>query len=47
MISYRLRALKDVYFHFCNFIKKKIESVFAKNLARLYEKKILGTSDTW
>ena len=46
IISYRLRALKTLYFHFCNFIKKKIERVFAKNFARFYEKKkILGTSD--
>ena len=45
---YRLRALKTLYFYFCKFIKKKIETVFAKNFARNYEKKkILGTSDTW
>ena len=51
IISYRLRALKTLYFHFCNFIKKiekLIERVFAKNFARFYEKKIiLGTSDAW
>ena len=36
---YRLRALKTLYFHFCNFIKKIIERVIAKNFARFYEKK--------
>ena len=41
--SYRLRALKTLYFHFCNFIKKIIERVFAKNFARFYEKK----NNTW
>ena len=39
IIFYRLRALKTIYFHFCNFIKKYIDSVFAKNFARFYEKK--------
>ena len=33
--SFQLRALKSLYFHFCNFIKKmkkkEIERVFAKN----------------
>jgi hypothetical protein len=36
-ISYRLRALKTLSFHFCDFQKKnlkKIERVFAKNFAR-------------
>ena len=52
IISYRLRALKTLYFHFCNFIKKnqeKFECVSAKDFARFYEKKyvILGTSDAW
>ena len=48
IISNRLRALKSLYFHFCNFIKKKNERVFGKNFARFYEKKImLGTSDAW
>ena len=32
IISYRLRAHKTLYFHFCNFIKKIIERVFAKIL---------------
>jgi hypothetical protein len=27
--------------------KIKIERIFAKNFARNYEKKILGTSDAW
>ena len=39
---YRLRALKTLYFYFCNFIKKirkKIERIFAKNFARNHEKK--------
>ena len=39
IISYRLRALKTLYFHFCNFIKKLIERVSANNFARFYEKK--------
>ena len=38
IVSYRLRALKTVYFHFCNFTKKLIERVFTKNFARFYEK---------
>ena len=46
---YRLRALKTLYFCFCRFItkiKNIIETIFAKNLASNYEKKIrLGTSD--
>ena len=41
IISYKLRALKTLYFHFCNFIKKLIERVFC-NFARFYEKK-----NTW
>jgi Uri superfamily endonuclease len=48
MISYRLRALKTLYFYFCKFIKeiKEIETIFANNFARNYEKIIiLGTSD--
>ena len=41
-------ALKTLYFYFCKFIKKKIETIFVKNFARNYEKKIiLGTSDAW
>ena len=43
-------GLKTLYFHFCSIIKKiekKNERVVAKNFARLYEKKILGTSDAW
>ena len=47
IISYRLRALKTLYFYFCKVIKKLIERIFAKNFARNYEKKILGTSDAW
>ena len=48
IISYILRALKTLYSHFCNCIKRWIERVFAKNFARFYEKKIiLGTSDAW
>jgi hypothetical protein len=48
ILFYRLRALKTPYFYFCNFIKKKIEMIFAKNFARNHEKKIiLGTSDAW
>ena len=42
IISYRLRALKTLYFHFCNFIKNKrnkLKGFFAKNFARFYEKK--------
>ena len=46
-----IRALKDLYFYFCKFIKKNqkiIETIFAKNFARFYEKEImLGTSDAW
>ena len=51
IISYRLRALRTLYFYFCKFIKKiekLIETMFAKNFARNCEKKIiLGTSDAW
>ena len=51
IVSYRLRALKTLYFYFFKVIKKikkLIERIFAKNFARNYEKKIiLGTSDTW
>ena len=50
MISYRLRALKTLYSYFCKVKKKKkkMETIFAKNFARNYEKKImLGTSDAW
>ena len=46
--SYVCKELKTLYFHFCNFIKKIIGRVFAKNSARFYEKKImLVTSDAW
>ena len=47
IISYRLRTLKT--FYFCKFMKNsyKIEKIFARNFARNYEKKILGTSDDW
>ena len=41
IISYRLRALKTLYFHFCNLIKKI--RIFAKNFERFYEKK----NNTW
>ena len=47
---YRLRALKTLYFDFCNFInkmRKKIEMISAKNFARNHEIIILGTSDAW
>ena len=51
IISYRSRALKTLYFHFYNSIRKIskwMERVFAKNSGRFYEKKqiILGTSNT-
>ena len=36
LISYRLRALKTLYFYFCKIINKNI---FAKKFARNYEKK--------
>ena len=39
IISYRLRALKTICFYFCKFIKKYIETIFAKNFARNHEKK--------
>ena len=41
IISYRLRALKTLYFYFCKVIKrfKKNEIIFAKNFARNCEKK--------
>ena len=39
IISFRLRALKTLYFHICNLIKKIIERVFAKNFARFCKKK--------
>ena len=38
-ISYRFRALKTLYFNFCNFIKNKLKGV----LQRFYEKK----NNTW
>ena len=40
ILSSRLRALKSLYFcfYFCKF-RKKIETIFAKNLARNYKKK--------
>ena len=42
IMSYRLKALKTVYFYFCNIIKKiskSTETIFAKNFARNYENK--------
>ena len=44
IISYRLRALKTLYFHFCNSIKKKNWKGFCKELQK---KIMLGTSDAW
>ena len=48
---YRLRALKTLYFYFCNFIKKnkKINwKDFCKEFCKKSWKKIiLGTSDAW
>ena len=45
---HRLRALKTLYFHFCNFVKNKNWKGFCEEFARFYEKKIiLGTSDAW
>ena len=49
-ILFRLRALKTLYFDFCNVInkmRKKIEMISAKNFARNHEIIILGTSDAW
>ena len=43
IISYRLRALKTLYFYFCKVIKKKkIERMFAKNLQEIMKK-----NNTW
>ena len=45
IISYRHRALKTLYFHFCKFTKINWDD-FAKNFARNCENKIiLGTSE--
>ena len=46
--SYRLRALKTLYFHFCNFIKKMNWKGFCKEFCKILWKKIIfGTSETW
>ena len=45
IISYRLRALKTLYFYFCKVIKKweiKLKGFFAKNFENNYEK-----NNTW
>ena len=47
---YRLRALKTLYFHFCNFIKKIYMKINWKDFCKEFCKKswkkiILGTSD--
>ena len=48
IISYRLRALKTLHFHICNFIKKINWKGFCKELCKiLWKKIILGTSDAW
>ena len=51
IISYSLRALKTLYFHFCNFIirYKKINwKDFCKEFCKKsWIKIILGTSDAW
>ena len=50
IISYILRVLKTLYFHFCKIVKKNKNKLkqFAKNFVRNYKKKmILGTSDAW
>ena len=45
---YRLRALKTLYFYFCNSIKKINWKEFCKELCKKSWKNIiLGTSDTW
>ena len=41
IISCRLRELKTLYFYFCKIIKKKIETIFAKNFSRNWLKKYL------
>ena len=51
IISYRLRALKSLYFYSCKFIKKlenKLKRFLQRILQEIMKKKIiLGTSDTW
>ena len=43
-----LRALKTLYFYFCNFMKKKKWKGFCKEFCKiLWRKIILGTSDAW
>ena len=47
-ISYWLWSLKTNYFYFCQFIKKKIETILAKIFQEFIKKRIiLGTSDSW
>ena len=46
IIFYRLRALKALYFHFCNFIKK-MKGFLQRVLQDFMKIEILGTSDTW
>ena len=48
---YRLRALKTVYFYFCNFIKKS-KKINWKDFCKVFckqswKKIILGTSESW
>ena len=48
VISYRLRALKTLYF--CKFIKKyknKLKRFLQRILLEIMKKKILGTSEAW
>ena len=43
-----LRALKTLYFHFCNSIKEINCKCFCKQFCKILGRKIvLGTSDTW
>ena len=44
IISYRLRALKTLYFHFCKINWNDFCKEFCK---KLWKKIILGTSDAW
>jgi hypothetical protein len=51
IISYRLRAIKTLYFHFCNFIKNKRISLkgFLQRILQHFTKRkmMLGSSDAW
>ena len=48
IISYRIRALKILYFYFCKIVKKKFKGFLRRILEEIMKKIIiLGRSDTW